>query len=78
MMRSNQLYAKLSKCKFWLEKVTFLGHVITKEGVLVDLEKIVRLPSSQDLQMSLRYEVSWIWQGTIDGLSKISRGLHDQ
>lgn len=25
----NQLYVKLSKCKFWLEKVTFLGHVIS-------------------------------------------------
>jgi hypothetical protein len=27
-LRSNKLYAKLSKCGFWLTKVTFLGHVI--------------------------------------------------
>ncbi|XP_056690221.1 uncharacterized protein [Spinacia oleracea] len=39
-LRENQLYAKLSKCEFWLEKVAFLGHVITKEGVSVDPAKI--------------------------------------
>ncbi|XP_048493229.1 uncharacterized protein LOC125493759 [Beta vulgaris subsp. vulgaris] len=36
LLREHRLYAKLSKCEFWLEKVSFLGHVITKEGVSVD------------------------------------------
>ena len=31
-----QLYAKLSKCQFWLDKVAFLGHVISADGVSVD------------------------------------------
>jgi hypothetical protein len=39
-LRQNQLYAKFSKCKFWLEEVTFLGHVLTAEGVAVDPAKI--------------------------------------
>jgi hypothetical protein len=39
-LRQNQLYAKFSKCKFWLEEVAFLGHVLTAEGVAVDLTKI--------------------------------------
>ncbi|XP_074314323.1 uncharacterized protein LOC141649532 [Silene latifolia] len=39
-LRDNQLYAKLSKCEFWLEKVAFMGHVISKEGVSVDHSKI--------------------------------------
>jgi hypothetical protein len=39
-LRQNQLYAKFSKCKFWLEEVTFLGHVLTTEGVPVDPTKI--------------------------------------
>jgi len=39
-LEENQLYAKLSKCEFWLEKVAFLGHVISKEGVSVDPSKI--------------------------------------
>jgi hypothetical protein len=39
-LRQNQLYAKFSKCEFWLEKVTFLFHVLTIDGVAVDPEKI--------------------------------------
>jgi hypothetical protein len=39
-LRSNQLYAKFSKCKFWLTKVTFLGHVISVGGVSVDPGKV--------------------------------------
>jgi hypothetical protein len=39
-LRQNQLYAKFSKCDFWLEEVAFLGHVLTVEGVAVDPAKI--------------------------------------
>jgi hypothetical protein len=39
-LRSNQLYAKFSKCEFWLIKVTFLGHVISAGGVSVDPSKV--------------------------------------
>ena len=39
-LRERQLYAKLSKCQFWIDKVTFLGHVISTEGVSVDPQKI--------------------------------------
>jgi hypothetical protein len=39
-LRSNQLYAKFSKCEFWLTKVAFLGHVISTGGVSVDLHKV--------------------------------------
>jgi hypothetical protein len=39
-LREHQLYAKLSKCDFWLDKVHFLGHVVTKDGISVDPKKI--------------------------------------
>ena len=39
-LRERQLYAKLSKCQFWLDRVAFLGHVISVEGVSVDPQKI--------------------------------------
>eukprot|EP00253_Pinus_taeda_P016981 PITA_16981 len=39
-LREHQLYAKLSKCDFFKEEVQYLGHVITKEGIVVDPEKI--------------------------------------
>jgi hypothetical protein len=39
-LRSNQLYAKFSKCEFWLTKVDFLGHVISAGGISVDPSKV--------------------------------------
>ena len=39
-LRDQQLYAILSKCEFWLEKVNFLGHVISQRDIAVDSPKI--------------------------------------
>ena len=39
-LREHQLYAKFSKCKFWLKEVGFLGHVISGEGVAADPTKV--------------------------------------
>jgi hypothetical protein len=35
-LREHQLYAKFSKCEFWIKKVPFLGHVVSPEGITVD------------------------------------------
>jgi len=40
MLRVHQLYAKFSKCEFWLTRVAFLGHVISGEGISMDPSKI--------------------------------------
>ena len=39
-LREHKLYAKYSKCEFWLPEVTYLGHVISKNGVAVTPERI--------------------------------------
>ena len=39
-LRNVQLFAKFSKCEFWLDKVGFLGHVVSTEGVSVDPQKV--------------------------------------
>ncbi|GJV74165.1 hypothetical protein Tco_1494160 [Tanacetum coccineum] len=40
-LRNNKgLYAKFSKCEFWLLKVQFLGHVVDSQGIHVDTAKI--------------------------------------
>ncbi|KAA0060555.1 hypothetical protein E5676_scaffold420G00740 [Cucumis melo var. makuwa] len=44
-LRANKLYAKFSKCEFWLKKVTFLCHVVSSEGVSVDPAKIKAVTS---------------------------------
>ncbi|GJU61672.1 putative reverse transcriptase domain-containing protein [Tanacetum coccineum] len=45
LLKKEELYAKFSKCEFWLSKVQFLGHVIDSEGIHVDPAKI---ESNQD------------------------------
>jgi hypothetical protein len=39
-LREHKLYAKFSKCEFWLKKVYFLGHVLSEGGILVDPTKV--------------------------------------
>src|SRR3954462_10145054 len=39
-LREHQLYAKFSKCEFWLKEVGFLGHVLSEGGISVDPAKI--------------------------------------
>jgi len=40
LLRKNESYAKFTKCEFWLSIEEFLGHVVSNEGVSVDLQKI--------------------------------------
>ncbi|XP_050890985.1 uncharacterized mitochondrial protein AtMg00860-like [Lathyrus oleraceus] len=40
VLREKKLYAKLSKCKLWLHEVSFLGHVISSGGIVVDSFKV--------------------------------------
>ena len=40
ILRENQLFAKLSKCGFWLKELSFLGHIVSAEGIRVDPVKI--------------------------------------
>ncbi|KAA0062435.1 ty3-gypsy retrotransposon protein [Cucumis melo var. makuwa] len=44
-LRDNKLYAKFSKCEFWLKQVSFLGHVVSKVGVSVNPAKIEAVTS---------------------------------
>jgi hypothetical protein len=40
VLKEKQLYAKLEKCEFWLDKVQFLGHLVNKDGVAIDPSKV--------------------------------------
>ena len=40
LLRGKRIYAKFSKCEFWLDSVSFLGHVVSKDGVMVEPSKI--------------------------------------
>nr|GEY50524.1 putative reverse transcriptase domain-containing protein [Tanacetum cinerariifolium] len=43
LLKREQMYAKFSKCDFWLESIQFLGHVINSEGIHVDPAKIAAI-----------------------------------
>jgi hypothetical protein len=40
VLRKHQLYAKLRKCSFYQKQIRYLGHIISKDGIAVDCEKI--------------------------------------
>jgi hypothetical protein len=73
------LYAKLSKCEFWLKLVAFLGHIILKGGISVDPSKVQdvlgwNLPTSVgDIHSFLR--LAGYYQRFIEGFSKISKPM---
>ena len=49
-LRKKRLYAKLSKCDFWLKEVSFLGHIVSAEGIRVDPAKIEAMVNWKPLQ----------------------------
>ncbi|XP_071905702.1 uncharacterized protein [Coffea arabica] len=40
ILREHKLYAKFSKCEFWLDEISFLGHKVSKDGIAVDPAKV--------------------------------------
>jgi hypothetical protein len=75
----NRLYAKLSKCEFWMKQVAFLGHVISKGGISVDPSKVQDVlswnaPTSvDDIQSFLG--LARYYRRFIKGFSKISKPM---
>jgi hypothetical protein len=74
-----KLYAKLEKCEFWLDRVSFLGHVIFGEGVVVDPKKVkavvelTRQTSVFEIRSFLG--LTGYYQRFIKGFSKLSGPL---
>jgi hypothetical protein len=78
-LRVHKLYAKFSKCEFWLEKISFLGHILTAEGVAVDPRKVEtvsnwRQPTKVSEIRSFLGLVGY-YQRFNEGFSKIARPM---
>jgi hypothetical protein len=76
-LRECRLYAKLSKCEFWMQQIAFLGHIITKGGISVD-PSTVQDVLSWNAPMSVGNIQSFLglagyYQRFIEGFSKISK-----
>jgi len=76
---AHELYAKFSKCEFWLQEVAFLGHIITVEGVKVDPENVkVVLEWKQPTNVTeIRsfLGLAGYYRRFIEGFSKIARPM---
>ena len=79
ILRENQLYAKFSKCQFWLDSVAFLGHVISVEGVYVDPKKIEAIvnwkPPTNGTEIRSFRGLAGYYRKFVEGLSKLASPL---
>ncbi|GJW73624.1 putative reverse transcriptase domain-containing protein, partial [Tanacetum coccineum] len=79
LLKKEKLFAKFSKCEFWLSKVKFLGHMIDSEGIHVDPAKIesVKDWASPKTPTKIRQflGLAGYYRQFIEGFSKIARPM---
>ncbi|GJT15204.1 putative reverse transcriptase domain-containing protein [Tanacetum coccineum] len=79
LLKKEELYAKFSKCEFWIPKVQFLGHVIDSEGIHMDPAKIESIKdwtspkSSTEIRQFLGLDE--YYQRFIEGFLKIAKPM---
>jgi hypothetical protein len=71
------VFAKLSKCEFWINEVLFLGHIINREGLVVDPKKVTAILDWQ-APKDVRGIKSFIGMFIIDVSLKVSPRLPGQ
>jgi hypothetical protein len=78
-LRDCQLYAKLSKCEFWISEVLFFDHIINREGLAVDPKKVATIldwKAPKDVQGIKSFiGMTGYYQRFIEGFSKIARPM---
>ena len=79
LLREHQLYAKLSKCEFYRDRIQYLGHIISKEGLCIDLEKIEAIknwPTPKNV-IEVRSFIGLVryYRRFIEGFSKVAHSI---
>ncbi|GJX41673.1 putative nucleotidyltransferase, ribonuclease H [Tanacetum coccineum] len=79
LLKKEELYAKFSKCEFWIPKVQFLGHVIDSQGIHVDPAKIESIKdwASPKTPTEIRQflGLAGYYRRFIEGFSKIAKPM---
>nr|GEV11197.1 hypothetical protein [Tanacetum cinerariifolium] len=79
LLKKEQLYAKFSKCKFWIPRVQFLGHLIDSQGIHVDPTKIESIKdwASPKTATEIRQflGLAGYYHRFIEGFSKIAKSM---
>ncbi|KAD5318041.1 hypothetical protein E3N88_17987 [Mikania micrantha] len=78
-LRQKKLYAKFSKCDFWLEQVAFLGHVVSAEGITTDptkVEAITKWPRpTSDTEVRSFLGLAGYYRRFVEGFSSVALPL---
>jgi hypothetical protein len=78
-LRDNQLYAKYSKCEFWIDEVPFHGHIISNGGISVDPAKVKEIMAwsipSIVTEVQSFLGLAGYYQRFIDGFYKIAKPM---
>jgi hypothetical protein len=78
-LQAHQLFAKFTKCEFWLQKVSFLGHILTAEGVAVDPKKVTAVANWKGPTTVTKIQsflgLAGYYRRFIEGFSKIVRPM---
>jgi hypothetical protein len=78
-LRQHQLHAKFSKCKFWMEEVAFLGHVLSAKGVAIDPSKIEEVSNWQSpksvIEIHSFLSLARYYRWFIENFSKIAKPM---
>ncbi|GJU62381.1 putative nucleotidyltransferase, ribonuclease H [Tanacetum coccineum] len=64
ILRQKKLYAKFSKCEFWLQQVAFLGHIVSADGIIMDpskVEAITKWPRPTTVTELMRKGEKFVW-----------------
>ncbi|GJV12344.1 putative reverse transcriptase domain-containing protein [Tanacetum coccineum] len=79
LLKKKELYAKFSKCEFWIPKVQFLGHVIYSKGIHVDHAKIESIKDWASLKSPTEIRqflgLAGYYRRFIEGFSKIEKSM---
>ena len=79
MLKKEELYAKFSKCEFWIPTVQFLGHVINSQGIHVDPAKIESVkdwaPLKTPTEIRQFLGLAGYYRRFIEGFSKIAKSM---